>query len=92
LSSTTRTRRAAGPVPADAAAVQFHQALHQRQADPQAALRTADRLGRLGEHLEDVRQDVYGDAEYLREPYRIAVEVDRSIGQCHRHCLATLVE
>ena len=53
---STRAASGAGAVRADAAAVQFDQAPHQRQADAQAALRAVDRDGALHEHVEHVRQ------------------------------------
>src|SRR6185369_11986379 len=47
----------------DPAAVQLDEAAHQRQAEPEAALRTDARALHLGEGLEDLRQHLRGDAD-----------------------------
>ena len=49
----------------DAAAMQLHQVLDQREPDAQAALRAVQRLVGLGEQVEDVRQEVRRDAGAL---------------------------
>src|SRR5690606_13099220 len=46
----------------DLAAVQMDDGSHDREAEPEAAQRTIDRLPSLSEHVEDLRQQVRRDA------------------------------
>ena len=47
----------------DGAAVQLHQGARHCQADPQSPLRPGERAVALGEHIEDARQQLRGDAD-----------------------------
>jgi hypothetical protein len=70
-------------VRADAAAVQFHQALRQRQADAQAALGALQRRLLLREHREHVLQRLRAHADAgVRDAEHDLVA---GAGHLHRH-------
>ena len=52
-----------GALRLDRAAVQLDQALHQREPEPEPALRAVERLARLEEQIEHVRQQLRRDAD-----------------------------
>ena len=79
----------------DAAAVQFHKALHEREADPQAAVLAVQRAAGLHEKIEDMRQQfgldaravvAHGDGDFWRLSAIGAFGAERDVDS-RRRCI-----